>query len=321
MIQEGMFVQIRTYQPGDEIHQAATYNEAAKDLPNFKPATIQEIHRRTCAKDFDPTMRFYSWEGDEVLGYCLFNANGRVSYPWCRKGHERLQDQLFQKVTDAMTQRGYKKAFAAYRKDWPKVGEYFEHNGFRKAREMINFIQDLIEMPTVPDKPSGVITGLKRSDVPAIFDLCSQVFRVDSPAALEEYFFHNLYFGPDSVFVLRGKKTDELMGVGVLILEPTYANPKQLDPLMPCFRLGAFGTETMQTKRINGLWSLLARPNQYLPIRALELLGEASVRVQEHDGVVSLAAQAPSDVEHLVAFYRSYFTEQGSFPVYEKMLR
>ena len=38
------------------------------------------------------------------------------------------------------------------------------------------------------------------------------------------------------------------------------------------------------------------------------------------DTVDALAAQCPSDVPHLVAFYSRYFKEQGRFPVLEKPL-
>ena len=33
---------IRTFQPGDDVAQVGIYNEAAGDLPKFKPATLDE---------------------------------------------------------------------------------------------------------------------------------------------------------------------------------------------------------------------------------------------------------------------------------------
>jgi hypothetical protein len=35
----------------------------------------------------------------------------------------------------------------------------------------------------------------------------------------------------------------------------------------------------------------------------------------------SFAAQAPSDVPHLLRFYQSHFRHQGSFPVLERSLK
>ena len=43
---------IRTFRPGDDIAQVSIYNEAAASLPKFKPATVDEIRRRTRAADF-----------------------------------------------------------------------------------------------------------------------------------------------------------------------------------------------------------------------------------------------------------------------------
>jgi len=36
--------------------------------------------------------------------------------------------------------------------------------------------------------------------------------------------------------------------------------------------------------------------------------------------VETLAAQAPSDAQPLLRFYKQYFRRQGSFPIYERVL-
>src|SRR5438105_2386744 len=81
-------MQIRNFEPGDEAAQVGIYNEAAGSLPRFKPATLDEVRRRSKATDFDPGTRFYAVDGGQVVGYAVFQANGRVSYPWCRSGQE-----------------------------------------------------------------------------------------------------------------------------------------------------------------------------------------------------------------------------------------
>ena len=48
-------MQIRSYQPGDELAQARIYNTAAGSLPGFKPAKPEEITRRFHAGDPIPT--------------------------------------------------------------------------------------------------------------------------------------------------------------------------------------------------------------------------------------------------------------------------
>ena len=86
---------------------------------------------------------------------------------------------------------------------------------------------------------------------------------------------------------------------------------------MPCFRLGAVGTEDMQTKRVNGLFSFAAAEGRDLTVIGLDLLGHAALRLQDAD-VAVLAAQAPSDAPTCSRFYQQYFRRQGSFPVFER---
>ena len=98
---------IRTFRPGDDAAQVGIYNEAAADLPKFKPATLDEIRRRTRAAEFDPGTRFFAEENGPPLGYCSFHANGRVSFPWCRRGHEGHAEALFQAILAEMQARTY----------------------------------------------------------------------------------------------------------------------------------------------------------------------------------------------------------------------
>ena len=94
---------------------------------------------------------------------------------------------------------------------------------------------------------------------------------------------------------------------------------KKIDPLAPCFRLGAFGTEGLNTKRVNGLFSYIVADPANALTAGLALLSEANLEMTE-DTVTAFAAQCPSDAPHLVAFYSRYFKEHGRFPVLEKQL-
>jgi hypothetical protein len=310
---------IRNYQPGDDAVQAAIYNEAAGHLPKFKPANEGEVNRRTKVPDFDPGSRFYAIDGGEVIGYAMFHPNGRASYPWCRKGHENAAESLFEAVENAMKARGMRLAFAAYRGDWALPKEFFMGHGFQLAREMVNFVVDQVELPTRTGKLSNPLSPLSREDVPAIFALAPKALRVSSPEGLEKHLFENAYFKPESVFVLRSRANNVPLAAGVVIDNSSYADPKQVDPAMPCFRLGAFGTEGMQTKRINGLFSFLCASDRDVNPLALDLMHHATVRLEESDAG-SLAAQVPSDAPHLLQFYQRYFRRQASFPVFEKTL-
>jgi hypothetical protein len=310
---------IRTFQPGDEAHLVGIYNEAAGILPRFKVATLDEMRRRCRAPDFDPATRLFALDGERVVGYATFHANGRVSFPWCRVGHEHRAEELHQAVLDAMRARNLKRAFAAYRADWPVPRDFFLSHGFLHARDMVNFVVDLADLPTPAARRSSPIVPLRPEDVPAVLDLAPEALRTDSAALLERHLFHNAYFRPDALFCLRSRTDGTPAGAGILVEDSAYADPMQVDAAMPCFRLGAFGAEGMQTKRINGLFSFLGKAGRDVNALGLDLLGYAAAKLRS-TSPESLAAQVPSDVPHLLRFYQQYFRRQGSFPVFERDL-
>ena len=80
----------------------------------FKPATSEEIRRRTRAPDFDPTTRFYASADEKIVGYCVTQSNGRIGYPWSIAG-TTVSDQLFEFALDAFRKRGIKSLWSAYR--------------------------------------------------------------------------------------------------------------------------------------------------------------------------------------------------------------
>jgi hypothetical protein len=312
-------MEIRTYRPGDDAAQMSIYNEAAGELPKFKPVTLDEIRRRARGADYDLTARFLAVVDGLPVGYAAFQANGRVSYPWCRRGHEAAALPLLERVLQAMKERGLTRAFAAYRSDWTEQQQFFRNNGFQLRREMVNYVLDLVEMPTPMARPSSSVGPATPDDVPAILEMGGNILQLQERAALEQYLFHNPYFSADSVFVLRSRQGGPALATGILIANPAYANPRQVDAAMPCFRLGAFGTEAMTTKRINGLFSFVTADARQAQPFALDLLGYAAFKLQDTD-VETFAAQAPSDAAYLLRFYKQYFQRQGSFPILERTL-
>ena len=310
---------IRTFTAADDVAQVSIYNEAAADLPKFKPATLDELRRRLRGPDFDPGARFFAVEGGRPVGYAAFHANGRVSFPWCRKGSEQWAEPLLEAVLQAMRQRGLPSAFAAYRADWPAQRDFFLGHGFTQVREMVSFVMDLTDMPTPSARPATAIEPAAPADMPAILAMAPGAFRARDAAELERHLLHNPYFPPDAARVLRNRSDGAPLGLSVLVNNPAYADPRAVDPGMPCFRLGAVGTEGMQTKRVNGLFALAAAAGRDLSPIGLDLLGHAAMRLQEGDASC-LAAQVPSDAPHLYRFYKQYFRLQGSFPIFERPL-
>ena len=309
---------IRPYQPGDETAQVGIYNEAAADQPKFKPATLDEVRRRCHAKDFEAGTRFYAVEGGRPVAYATFQSNGRVSFPWCRKGHERWAEPLLEHVLQAMRARGLTRAYAAYRADWPAVRDFFLAHGFVQTREMLNFFVDLIEMPTPAARPGTTFSPLTRDDLPVLLSAAPDVLRVGLEE-LDRALLRNPYFPPESLFALRSRDDGQVRAAGIVIANTAYANPKLLDAMMPCFRLGAFGTEGMTHKRINGMFSFVVAEPRDVNRLGLDLLGQAAYRLQD-TAVETFAAQVASDVPYLVRFYQQYFRLQGRFTLFERTL-
>ncbi|MBN9122394.1 MAG: hypothetical protein J0I06_25175 [Planctomycetes bacterium] len=309
---------IRTFQTGDEVTQASLFNVAAYALPGFKAATADEVRKRVRGRGFDPGARFYAEEGGQVVGYCALEPEqGRVSHPWCKKGFEAAAAPLFDAVLQAARARGLTKVFAAYRRDWQSVLQFFTDRGFVVARDVINYWADPVDLPTLVNRSRLPINRLQRADVPAVAAMGKGVIRIPAEK-LENYIFANPYFPAEAFLVLRAPdETPKAVGIG--LESSTYADVKKIDQLAPCFRLGAFGTEGLNTKRVNGLFSFLVANPQEALTAGLALLSEASQEMT--DGTVTaLAAQCPSDVPHLANFYARYFKEQGRFPVLEKQL-
>lgn len=308
-------MQIREYQGGDEQAQAEVYNLAAACLPAFKPAAAEEIARRYRSPDANGMGRFYAIERGQLAGYVVFNPSGRISYPWCRPKAQHIRSQLLEVALNAMRQRGFDEAWAAYRSDWREVLGFLGQQGFRRAREMINYVGEPAGLPHTIERPGTIIAPLLKADLPTVMRLGCGLFGAETEGELAAFLLENPYFEAKSAYLLRRAETDQILGAAVALADPLFADPTKIDPAMPCFRLGALGTETERHKRVNGLFSCV-----FDSVAAAESLLAEAVRRFEVAGLTHAAAQAPSDQPQLCAFYDRYFQRQGSFPILARHL-
>lgn len=309
--------EVRSYRPGDEVGQVAIYNEATRALPGFKIATADEVLKRYRASNFDPLSKLYAYCDGRMVGYASFSANGRVSVPWCLADSAGAAAPLMDAVLAAMRQRGLKKVWAAYRGDWEDVKRRLESLGFHKAHDIVNFVADLVSLP-LESAYGFTIENIDRSHVADAYELDPSAFEVTSPSELAEAWMDGPYISPESLFMLRDGH-GRAAGVAVAIVNSQYADPGKIDSAMPCFRLGALRAESERTKRVNGLFSYVARPGSENHLIGRLLLTEACRRF-ERAGLINVAAQCPSDRHTELSFYRTYFQPQKSFPIYVREL-
>jgi hypothetical protein len=309
---------IRSYQPGDEHAQARIYNAAAGSLPGFKPATADEINRRSRSADPDPHSRLYATENGNVVGYAVFGSNGRISYPWCLPGSEALREPLLDAALAEMRARALPEAWAAYRGDWTPVLEFLRQHDFKSTRTMINYVADLSRIRTRSDhRADRLVARLEREDLPHLISLAPDLFHDTDRAELERFYWHNPFYDfPESFFALKDRGSGEILGAYLLVASDRFADPTKIDSAMPCFRLGAFGTERERHKRVNGLFACVFANESEGEL----LLASAIQRQATDSGLTHLAAQAPSDSAALCAWYDRSFTRQGSFPIVSRQL-
>jgi hypothetical protein len=309
---------IRSYQTGDEHAQARIYNTVAGPLPSFKPSTPEEIARRYQPADPDSTTRYYAIENGAVVGYVAFGSNCRVSYPWCLPGAESYQEPLLETMLAAMKERGLQEAWTAYRGDWIPVLNFLREHGFHDKQTMINYVAEVSQLPALDLVPSNRrVVPLKRQDLPRLVELGSDLFgEVDVPA-VERFYWNNPFYNfPDTIFAWKDSANDEILGAFLLVVSDRFADPTKIDAAMPCFRLGAFGTERERHKRVTGLFSCVfaneAEGDQMFPAALAATRGQSRL--------THIAAQAPSTATSLCAWYDRYFQRQASFPILSRRL-
>jgi hypothetical protein len=311
-------MQIRFYQPGDELAQARIYNVAAGSLPGFKPAKPEEITRRLHAGDADPETMFYATENSEVVGYAVFGPNGRVSFPWSLPGAEMVQEPLLDTVVAEMSRQGLTEAWATYRADWSPVLDFLHGHKFSQIRSMINYVAETSRFPALDRLPSTrLITRLERAELPNLAMLMPASFGKLDVLNLGQFFWENPFYSfPDHLLALKDAESGDIRGISLMVLDERFADPTKIDSSMPCFRLGAFGTERQRHKRVNGLYSCL-----FVDEHDGDLLLAASLAAVSGKSTLNhLAAQAPSDAPALRAWYDRHFERQGSFPILSRPL-
>ena len=156
-----------------------------------------------------------------------------------------------------------------------------------------------------------------RDDLAQLAAVAPRFFSGIEPHSLEAFFWENPHYNfSESLFSLKERRTGRVLGACLLVISDRFADPGKIDAAMPCFRLGAFGTERERHKRVNGLFSC---------VFADEAEGELLLAAPDWErarraGLTHVATQAPSDAVALCAFYDRIFQRQGAFPILSRLI-
>src|SRR5436190_920151 len=121
------------------------------------------------------------------------------------------------------------RALAAYHKDWAAPAEFFPTHGFPKVRDMVNFVQELTEMPTLLTRPDSPINPLRAEDLPALYAMAPTLWRGLSVEDLGKHLLQNPFFSADALFAIRSRADQQPLAVGLVIDDPAFADPTQID--------------------------------------------------------------------------------------------
>src|SRR5262249_42473212 len=154
-----------------------------------------------------------------------------------------------------MKGRGFTAAWATYRTDWPPVLNYLRRHGFAEIRSMINYVAETSSFSVLDQlPPTRLVTKLKRDELPDLAKLMRARLGKLDVETLGRYFWENSFYAfADHLLALKEAGSGNVRGISLLVVDDRFADPTKIDPSMPCFRLGAFGTENQRHKRVNGL--------------------------------------------------------------------
>jgi ribosomal protein S18 acetylase RimI-like enzyme len=109
-------LELRTYRDDDQVVLIAALNEAFSEDSFFQPVTPERFESRFVGRhDFDPTLWFLAWDGDELAGFALDYPQlgtdaglGHVNWlgvrkPWRRRG---LAEALLRRSFSELYARG-----------------------------------------------------------------------------------------------------------------------------------------------------------------------------------------------------------------------
>ena len=190
-----------------------------------------------------------------------------------------------------------------------------------KVRDMVNFYQELTEMPTMASpSPGSPISTFEPGDLPAMHAMGADLWHGRTQKELWRTCMENPFFPPESLFVIRGRTDRTPLAVAILIEEPGVRRPEADRREPTVFPARRVRREWGQPKRVNGLFSFVAAKDRSAFAFALDLMSHAATKL---DGTSAdpLAAQVPSDVPHLLMFYQSHFRRQGSSRCTRKFCR
>ena len=129
---------------------------------------------------------------------------------------------------------------------------------------MVNFVAEVSRLPASDQLPSDrTLARFEPEDLPQLIALAPGLFAdIDARVLHRFYWNHPDYPFSENFFALKNAEGGRILGAFLLVSSERFADPTKIDAAMPCFRLGAFGTETQRHKRVTGLFSCVFADNR-----------------------------------------------------------
>lgn len=306
----------RGYRSGDE-HAHALIRRATSSLyPGLPAATSDTLLDDISPSHFPSIVPIYADESagssGGIRGTISLRADGRVSIPECLPGHEHLAPELVRQAMKLAASRGLSRAVAIVPARWP-LDEVFRQSGFCRVREIVNFTQSALGLPTAVGRSSTRFQSMTPADLPGIEFLSlsgTDLTRDQLGECLSQVSAHSAQ--PPAVM---RRPDGTAMGVGWLMENDDWPPVEVADPLGCDLHVGTWGAPVHATARIDGVFSFLAAsPLETLSV-GLDLLGHLMSEMTSHR-IDTVATQVPADASQLVSFYDRYFLRQGTLSIY-----
>lgn len=116
-------------------------NSVLSKWPGAGQSSVDNLKQAYSGENFDPEMKFYAFNGEELVGFCTAapvqnqpegeEKKAFMEFPIVKEGHENAFEQLFDATINKLSSKGYKAVRARGGDDWTGTTEWVEKYGYK----------------------------------------------------------------------------------------------------------------------------------------------------------------------------------------------